>query len=156
MGFDDPFRKTFRVKLEGQGVIMEYQDYRNLVQQADQLTDSGRLKEAEEAYYKLILSDVSDIDKTALSCSLALVYDKMGNTEEALGWFDKGVAAEQAYCRYEGAEKKAKYLSLLGRNTEAAAIYEQLVKQPFVSESEKERMRLMIKTLLSKTLGEWK
>ncbi len=135
---------------------MEYQVFRNLGQQADQLIGNGHLKEAEEAYYKLMLSDISDIDKAALSSSLAQVYDKMGNTEEALAWFDKGIATEQPYCRYDVAEKKAKYLSWLGKNTEAAAVYEQLVKQPFISEAEKDRMMQVIKSFLSKTLGGWK
>ncbi len=135
---------------------MEYQDYRNFVQKAEQLVNEGHFKEFVDAYYKLILSDISDIDKAALSTSLAMVYDKLGNTDEALGWFDKGMATEQTYCRYETAEKKAKYLSQLGRNTDAAAIFETLVKQAFVSEAEKDRMRLIIRNLLSKTLGTWK
>ena len=135
---------------------MEFQVYRDLVQQAAQLADQGHLKESVEAYYKLLLSEVSDIDKAALSGNMALVYDKMGNTDEALAWFDKGISGEQTYCRYEVAEKKAKYLSTLGQNAEAAGIYETLIKQPFVSEAEKDRMRLIVKTLLSKTLGGWK
>lgn len=135
---------------------MDYQTFLRDMQQAIHLANSGHLKESVDAFYKLILSDISDIDKAALSANMAMIYDKMGNTDEALAWFDKGIANEQAYCRYEVSEKKAQYLSQIGRHSEAAAIYEELVGHPFVSEAQKERMRAMIKTLLSKTLGGWK
>jgi len=54
------------------------------------------------------------------------------------------------------AEKKAQYFSVLGRSSDGVKIYEELVKQPFVSEGDKERMRQMTKNLLSKSLGAWK
>jgi hypothetical protein len=87
---------------------------------------------------------------------LASVYDKQGSTEEAIAWYDKGIVAEQAYYRFEVAEKKAQYLSVLGRSSDGVKIYQELVKQPFVSEAEKERMRQMTKTLLTRSMGRWK
>lgn len=134
---------------------MEYQEYVNRSQQASQLSQSGRLKEAVDALYQLILSDISDLDKAATCVDLATVYDRMGNTEEALAWYDKGVAYEQRYCRYEMAEKRAQYLSLIGRSKDAVPIYEALIKQPFVSEAEKERMRKSIQTLLGRAMRQW-
>ncbi len=134
---------------------MEYQEFKQSVQRAFDLVETSRLKEAEEALYKLILSDISDIDKAALCAKLAEVYDKTGNSDEALAWYDKGIASEQVYCRFEVAEKKAHYLSVLGRSSDGVVIYENLVKQPFVSEGDKERMRQTIKSLLSKTLRGW-
>jgi len=135
---------------------MDYQEYVRAKQRAEQLVQNGKLKEAVDAFYKLILSDISDIDKASLCVALANVYDKQGNTDEALAWYNKGIAAEQAYYRFEVAEKKAQYLSILGRSSEGVRIYEELVKQPFVSEAEKERMRQMTKTLLTKAMGQWK
>ncbi len=134
---------------------MEYQEFKQAVQHAIDLVETSRLKEAEEALYKLILSDISDVDKAALCARLAEVYDKTGNSDEALAWYDKGIASEQVYCRFEVAEKKAQYLSILGRGSDGVAIYESLLKQPFVSEGDKDRMRQMIKSLLSKSLRGW-
>jgi tetratricopeptide (TPR) repeat protein len=134
---------------------MEYQEYVNRSQQASQFIQSGRLKEAEDALYQLILSDISDLDKAATCVDLATVYDRMGKTDEALAWYDKGVAYEQMYCRYEMAEKRAQYLSLIGRSKDAVPIYEALIKQPFISEAEKERMRKIIQTLLGKAMRQW-
>jgi tetratricopeptide (TPR) repeat protein len=135
---------------------MDYQEYVRAKQQAEQLVQNGKLKEAVDAFYKLILTDISEIDKASLCVALANVYDKQGNTDEALAWYNKGIAAEQAYYRFEVAEKKAQYLSVLGRSSDGVKIYEELVKQPFVSEAEKERMRQMTKTLLTKSMGRWK
>jgi tetratricopeptide (TPR) repeat protein len=135
---------------------MDYQEYVRSTQQAEQLVRDGRFKDAVNALYKLILSDISDIDKAGLCADLANVYDKLGDTEDALAWYDKGITAEQAYCRFGAAEKKAQYLSVLGRSSDGVKIYEELLKQPFVSEGDKERMRQMTKTLLSKSLGAWK
>jgi hypothetical protein len=53
------------------------------------------------------------------------------------------------------AEKRAQYLSLIGRSKDAVPIYEALIKQPFVSEAEKERMRKSIQTLLGKAMRHW-
>jgi tetratricopeptide (TPR) repeat protein len=134
---------------------MEYQEYLRLGNQAAQFIQESRLKEAVDAFYKLYLSDVSDIDKSLICATMAGIYDRMGNTDEAIEWFDKGMATEEAYCRYEVAEKKAQYLSQIGRNKDAVAIYEKLRKQAFVSETEKERMRKMIQALLGKAMREW-
>ena len=135
---------------------MDYQEFVSRTQQADQLIKSGRYKEAEVCLYKLFLGDISDIDKINTCATLAVVYDRMGNTEEALTWFDKGIDIELTYSRYEVIEKKAQYTAQLGRRTEAASIYESLLKQPFVSEAEKERMRKTIQTFLGQSTQLWK
>lgn len=135
---------------------MEYKEFVNRSQKAAELIQSGRLKEAEDALYQLILSDISDLDKSAFCADLATVYDRMGKTDEALAWYDKGVSYEQMYSRYEMAEKRAQYLSLIGRSKDAVPIYETLMKQPFVSEAEKERMRKEIQTLLGMSMRQWK
>ncbi len=116
---------------------------------------SGRLQESVDFLYLLFLSDISDIDKSRMCTNLASVYDRLGNTDEAISWYDKGIDIEQNYSRFEVSEKKAEYLSALGRNKEAVAIYESLIKQNFVSEADKEQMRKTIQTLLGKAMRQW-
>jgi tetratricopeptide (TPR) repeat protein len=135
---------------------MEYQEYLYKSQQAAQLIQSGRLHESVDFLYQFFLSDISDINKINICTDLAAVYDRTGNTDEAIAWFDKGIALECIYSRYEVLEKKAQYLSQLGRSQDAVLIYEALIKEPFVSEEEKERMRKRIQMLLGKTMGQWK
>jgi len=134
---------------------MEYQEFVNRIQQANQLLSSGRFQETVDFLYLLFLSDISDVDKAAICVNLATVYDRMGNTETAITWYDKGIGLEQNYSRFEVSEKKAQYLSQLGRSKESVAIYETLIKQPFVSESDKERMRKTIQAFLGQTTRQW-
>jgi tetratricopeptide (TPR) repeat protein len=134
---------------------MDYQDYVRLTGKISQLMKSNKLQETVDALYQFILTDISDIDKAAMCANLATVYDRLGNSEEALTWYDKGMAYEQVYCRYDVSEKKAQYLSQLGKNNEAVLIYEGLIKEHFVSESDKERMRKTIQTFLSKAMRGW-
>ena len=134
---------------------MEYQEFVSRTQQANQLMSSGRFQETVDFLYLLFLSDISDVDKAAICVNLATVYDRMGNTETAITWYDKGIGLEQNYSRFEVSEKKAQYLSQLGRSKESVAIYETLIKQPFVSESDKERMRKTIQAFLGKTTRQW-
>jgi len=134
---------------------MQYQEYVQRVQQVTIFIQESHFKEAVDALYQLILSDISEIDKADLCASLAVVYDRIGNTAEATAWFEKGISYEQIYFRYEVSEKKAIYLSQLGHSDQAVPIYESLLKQPFVSEGEKERMRKIIQNLLGKTMRGW-
>jgi len=134
---------------------MQYQEYVQRVQQTSQLIQEAHHKEAVETLYQLILSDISEIDKADMCVNLAVVYDRMGNTDEAMAWYEKGIAYEQNYCRFEVAEKKAQYLSQLGLSNQAVPIYESLMKQPFVSEGEKERMRKTIQSFLGKAMRGW-
>jgi len=134
---------------------MQYSEYLRQVEQVSQLVREARYKQAVDSLYQLILSDISDIDKADLCTQLATVYDRMGNTNDAVAWYEKGISYEQNYCRYEVAEKKAQYLSQQGRNDQAVPIYESLLKQPFVSEAEKDRMRKNIKNFLGKAMRTW-
>jgi tetratricopeptide (TPR) repeat protein len=142
-------------KIEFSGVAMDYQEYIRLTSQISQLMASSKFKEAIDALYPLILSDIADIDKVVLCIDLATAYDRLGNTDDALSWYDKGIAIEEVYCRYSASEKKAQYLSQLGRNKEAMIIHEALIKENFVSECDKERMRKTIRVLLGKSTREW-
>jgi tetratricopeptide (TPR) repeat protein len=135
---------------------VNFQEFSQRIESVTKLTQAGRLKESEDGLYQLILSDISDLDKSEVCASLADVYDRMGNTEEALTWFDKGIALEQGYSRFEVTEKKAEYLSQLGHSNEAIRIYESLLKEPFLRESDKMRVRKAIQNQLGRTLHGWK
>jgi tetratricopeptide (TPR) repeat protein len=135
---------------------MEYQEYLDRMQKASELMKSAHLQEAVDFLYLLFLSDISDLDKAIICTDLATVYDRQGNTDEAISWFDKGVDLEQNYSRFEAMEQKAQYLAQFGRTREAAQIYENLIKQPFVMETDKERMRKIIQTFLGQTMRQWK
>jgi tetratricopeptide (TPR) repeat protein len=135
---------------------MEYQEYLQRTEQASRLAGAGKYNEAVDVLYKLVLSDISDIDKAVLCVSLAMACDRMGKSDEALSWYDKGVGYEQAYCRYEVTEKKVQYLAQIGRSRDAIPLFESLLKEPYLSESEKIRIRKALQALLGKSTAEWK
>jgi tetratricopeptide (TPR) repeat protein len=134
---------------------MEYTEYTRLLKETDSFISSGRLKEAETAIYQLIIQDISDLDKAALCVKMAFIFDRLGKIDEALSWYEKGTAYEQIYGRFEITEKKAEYLSQVGRSKEAISIYETLSIQPFITEADKDRIHKMIQTLLGKQMREW-
>jgi len=134
---------------------MKYQDYVDRVEEASRLMSSNSFQDTIDFLYLFFLSDISDIDKAGICVNLASVYDRMGNTDAVITWFDKGINIEQNYSRFEVSEKKAQYLSQLGRSKESVEIYESLIKHPYVSEADKERMRKTIQTLLGQTMRQW-
>lgn len=119
---------------------MEYAKYYNETQAASKLVDEGRFEEALHAFDALVNSDISDLDKALMCYNMTIIYDKMGRADDALAWFDAGIAYEQPYYRCFVSEHKAVFLSAQGREAEAIEIYESLYPQPFLTESEKERI----------------
>jgi tetratricopeptide (TPR) repeat protein len=135
---------------------MIYQDFLQTIQHISQLIQERRHNEAIEALYQMLLSDISEIDKADCCVNLAVVYDQMGDTDEAIAWYEKGISYEQTYCRYEVTEKKAHYLSQLGHSNQAVPLYESLLTQPYITESEKDRMRKTVQSFLGIAIRGWK
>lgn len=134
---------------------MIYQDFVRITDQISRWMATNKFKEAEDQLYTLLMSDISDVDKVKLCVQMAIIRDRIGNSDEVLSWFDKGTVLEQPYCRYVSIVNKARYLADLGRCMEAIPIYEDLLKQDYVSEAEKEDFRKEIKILLSRAIGQW-
>jgi hypothetical protein len=131
---------------------MEYPEFTRQMAEINNLLSSSRLKEAETSLYQLIMQDISDLDKAALCVKMANVFDRQGNVDEALAWYDKGIAYEQLYCHFEITEKKAEYLSQMGHTRDAIPIYELLMKQPFITEMDKNRITKVIQTLVGRLM----
>jgi tetratricopeptide (TPR) repeat protein len=120
---------------------MEFEEYRQLTQQAATLVGEGRFGQAIDVLNRLIGSNISDRDKAMMCLNLAFVYDKMDKSPEALTWYDQGIAYERRHCQFHVTESKAAYLANQGRIDESLAIYEELARQPYLLESDKERIR---------------
>lgn len=118
---------------------MLYSEYTRISQEGSKHHDEGRLAEAAKCFASLVESDISDIDRSLMACNVALIHDKMGDTDGALAWYDQAIYFEQPYCRGYAAERKAAYLAEKGRTADSLALYEWLMDQPFSTEAEKER-----------------
>ena len=126
---------------------MEYDKYVQSTQHASKLVEKGDYEQAITALEALIMSDISDLDKSMMCLNIGVVYDKMGRTQEALAWYDKGIRYEQPYSRFTITEQKAVYLAEKGYYQESLDLYEGLLAQPYLTENDKERVRNNINIL---------
>lgn len=127
---------------------MDYNDYVKLTERGSGLVDAGEYPAAVKVFEFLVSSDISDLDKSMMCFNLALVHDKMGQTTTALRWYDKGIKYERPHCRFYVTEQKAAYLAQQGSKRESRSIYEELLARPFLTESDKERIRHNVKVLI--------
>lgn len=126
---------------------MEYKEFQNRVDRGTQMFDSGNLQAALEIFNGLISSDISDLDKSSMCLNVAVVYDKLGNTQQCLEWYARAIQYEKAHCRTEAQEYLAAYLKQINRPREGLKILENVLASTHLSESDKVRVRQNIKDL---------
>lgn len=120
---------------------MNYKDFQNRVDHGTQMFDSGNLQAALEIFTALVNSDISDLDKSSMCLNIAVVYDKLGNFQQCLEWYSKGVQYEKPHCRFEAQEYLANYLKQINRPRESLKIFESLLSSTHLTESDKVRVR---------------
>jgi len=123
---------------------MLYQDYVNITQRISQAVDDKKYEMALQLLDSLIQSDLPDIDKSFMSVNCGVVWDKLGNTHEALRWYDRAIQYEKPHHRFFARQEKAAYLLRINRKDEALDTYRDLVIKPFLSLSEQERLRAQL------------
>lgn len=126
---------------------MDYSEYVNLVQKADQLVRKGDYNSALELLRSLVESDLADADKAVMCVNIAIIWDKLGQPEEALRWYGRGIAYERRSRGHFAAESRAAYLAQLGRLEESLLAYEDLLAQESLDEQTRERVRQNINWL---------
>ncbi len=120
---------------------MDFKEYHEKATEAAELVKLGQHTEGMQILEGLIASDISDVDKAIMCMNVAIAKEMLGNIEEAILWYDKGIAYESTHLRVFVATQKAAYLAQKGRARESLAIYEELLNKPFLNEGEKERLR---------------
>lgn len=126
---------------------MDYQEYQNRINRGTQMFDSGNLQAALEIFQGLINSDISDIDKSRMCINVAVVYEKLGNSQLSLQWYMKAVQFEKPHCRIEAQEYLAVYLKEIDRPRDSLRVYESLLPSPHLTEEDKLRLRQAIEEL---------
>ncbi|MCG3138225.1 MAG: hypothetical protein HJJLKODD_02086 [Phycisphaerae bacterium] len=119
---------------------MDYQQYVEQANQAARFVEVGDFSAAINILQALLQSDISDIDKSLMSYNIAVVCDKMGDATTALQWYDHGIEMEGHYFHYYVAEQKAAYLAQQGQVSQSIELYEHLLNQSFITESDKNRI----------------
>ena len=123
---------------------VDYQRYVQIAGQAAEHVKAGEHTKALAIFKALVESDISDLDKANMCYNIAIVLDEMNNVTDALAWYDQGIAYERPYSRFFVTEHKAAYLARHGRLLESLRLYEALLIQPYLEESDKDRVRTNI------------
>ena len=106
----------------------------------DYCVQAERHADALAAVHSLIASGVSDLDKANACLSAADVVVKLGRSDEALAWYDRGMAYERHHARFTVAEHKAAYLAAQGRTQESLTLYDRLGRESSMTEADKHRL----------------
>jgi tetratricopeptide (TPR) repeat protein len=109
--------------------------------------DSGNLQAALETFTGLINSDISDLDKSSMCLNIAVVFDKLGNTQQTLEWYTRAIQFEKPHSRFEAQEYLATYLKQINRPRDGIKILESLLASTHLMESDKVRVRQNIEEL---------
>lgn len=120
---------------------MDYKEYVKHVQKADRLVQHGDYTSALEILYSLVESDLADPDKAVMCVNVAILWDKLGQPEEALHWYGRGMGHERRAGGHFAAESRAAYLAQLGRLEESLLAYEDLAARESLDEQTRERVR---------------
>ena len=111
------------------------------LRKADYCIEKERHADALAALQALVASGVSDLDKANVCLSAAGVAEKLGRSDEALAWYDRGMSYERQHSRFLVAEHKAAYLANKGRAKESLALYTRLAGESSMTEADKDRLR---------------
>lgn len=111
------------------------------LRKADYCVEKERHADALTALQALVASGVSDLDKASVCLTAAGVAEKLGRSDEALAWYDRGISYEKHHSRFTVAEHKAAYLAQKGRAQESLALYTRLLGEGSAMEADKDRFR---------------
>lgn len=126
---------------------MDYQEYVRRVQEVDRRVQRGDYTSALELLHSLVESDLADADKAVMCVNIAIIWDKLGQPEEALRWYGRGMGYERRSGGHFAAESRAAYLARLGRLEESLLAYEDLLAQESLDEQTRERVHRNIQML---------
>jgi tetratricopeptide (TPR) repeat protein len=94
---------------------------------ANDHVNSGRLNDALAIFVKLQESDLDTFGKSMACVNAAIVCDKLGQVDQALDWYDRGIKLERTLGRYFVAQHKANYCVEKSRHDDALAVITALV-----------------------------
>ena len=111
------------------------------LRKTDYCVEKDRHAEALASVQALVASGVSDLDKANACLQAAGVSEKLGRSDDALAWYDRGMSYERQHSRFFVAEHKAAYLAGKGRAQESAALYGRIASESSLTEADKDRIR---------------
>jgi predicted ATPase len=126
---------------------VDHLEYDGTIRQVAALVDAASYDEAIALLQGLLDSDLPDLDKSMMCVNMAVAHERKGQVEQALAWYDRGIACEAAYLRFFVVEHKAAFLHGLRRYAESLALYEGLSGLPFATSADRQRFGANIATI---------
>jgi hypothetical protein len=117
---------------------------------ADDLVQEGKLEEAVRTFTDLLAMPSNAYVKAVMWINIAVIKDKMGQTDEALRAYDEAGLLERSYNGYLAREHKALYLARTGRTSESLLVLEELLRRTDLKNVDRERIAANVKTLRKK------
>jgi tetratricopeptide (TPR) repeat protein len=116
---------------------------------ANDHVNNGRHEEALAIFEKLVAGDADAFTKTMACVNLAIVHDKIGQIDQALKAYDRGIQLDRGLGRFFVAQHKANYCIEKERHAEALAALGALVESS-ISEMDKANACLSAATVCEK------
>lgn len=119
---------------------MDYHDYNQRVQDAAARERAGDHAGAKAMFTALAEdSSLPDMDRNIMYYNAALLSEGTGTAEETGRLYDRAIDLERRWCCARAREGKAGWLERVGRSAEAAAVYRELLDQPWLLLAERRR-----------------
>lgn len=115
---------------------------------AARLADGGHFEDAITAMRPWVDTSLDDFGKVIAAVNIAVMNERLGRPEEALGWYDYGLKLERGLPGVVVAgEHRASLLERLGRREEARAQVAELAARPALAADVAERIARNLKAL---------
>lgn len=106
---------------------MTSDEHSQLFHLANDHVTAGRRNEALAIFAQLLESDLDDFGKSMACINMATIHDQLGQVAQALEAYDRGIAIERSFDRYNVALRKAAYCAEKERHGDALAALSALV-----------------------------
>jgi tetratricopeptide (TPR) repeat protein len=118
---------------------MTYAEYCDRCQHVAELVDKQKDYAAAVQVLQGLIDDASlpELDRSMMCLNVALVCEKMGHDEHAVSWYEHAASIDRPLMRATATLRKADKLIQMKRTTEAIALYEDLLNEPFLAMSER-------------------
>jgi len=111
-------------------------DHDQSFQLAADHVNNGRREEALAIFKQLLDTDLDDFGKSMACLNMATIHDQLGHMAQALEAYDRGIAIERSFGRYNVAQRKAQYCVDKEQHAQALAALTALVESS-ISELDK-------------------
>ena len=128
---------------------MTSDDHNQSFHLADDHVNNGRHEEALAIFQQLLDADLDAFGKSMACINAAIVHDKLGQVAQALDAYDRGIAFERTFDRYNVALRKAAYCVEKERHGDALAALSAIVASG-ISELDKAAACLTAATVCEK------